>query len=116
MSVTAYQRARNCTESPRATEYRLLSQVTGALIDAREAALQGAALANILHWNREIWGTFSAVCADEDNRLPAALRAGLISLSLWVDRHSSAVIRGEGDIDDLIDINRSVMEGLRSND
>ena len=40
------------------------------------------------------------------------LRAQIISLGLWVSRHASEVARGDADIDALIDVNRSIMEGL----
>lgn len=112
MSVSAYQRTRNTIESPRASEHRLMSQVTGALIDARERKLSGIKLAPVLHWNREVWSTFATLCADSDNKLPAALRASLISLSLWVDRHSSEIMAGRAELDDLIEINRMIMDGL----
>jgi flagellar protein FlaF len=41
------------------------------------------------------------------------VRAQIISLSLWVNRHTSAVMRKEESIQPLIDVNRSIMEGLR---
>lgn len=112
MGVMAYQRARNVTESPRTMEHRLMNQVTGALIDARARQLKGGQLAEILHWNREVWSTFSTMCADPTNMLPAPLRAGVISLSLWVDRHTSDVMAGKEQVDELIDVNRMIMDGL----
>lgn len=114
MSVSAYKRAMVVTENPRATEHRLLSQVTGAMIDAQKRGMQGRALADVLHWNREIWQSFATLCGDSANGLPPALRAGLISLSLWVDRHSSDVIAGREEIGDLIVVNRMIMDGLAS--
>ena len=36
----------------------------------------------------------------------------MISLSLWVGRHTSAVMRREEDFGPLIDINRIIMQGL----
>lgn len=112
MSVSAYQRARNFSENPRATERRLMNQVTGALIDARHRKLRGVDLAHVLHWNREVWNTFGAMCAEGTNGLPVPLRAGVISLSLWVDRHSSEVMAGQADLGDLIEVNRMIMDGL----
>lgn len=114
MGVSAYQRTRNSIEHPRATERRLLGQVTGALIDARERNMRGPMLADVLHWNREVWNSFSAACADGANALPETLRAGMISLSLWVDRHSSEIMAGRASLDDLIDVNRMIMDGLSS--
>jgi len=112
MGLTAYQQARRIAESPKSTEHRLLGQVTAALIDAHGKNIGGPALADILHWNREIWAIFSATCADSANKLPPELRASIISLALWVDRHSSGVLSGKSDLETLIEVNRSVMEGL----
>lgn len=112
MGLSAYQRARGFAEAPRSTEHRLLGQVTGALIEADRRGLKGAALVDVIHWNREVWATFGATCADGANRLPPPLRASIISLSLWVDRHSSEVIAGRAAIVDLIEVNRLIMDGL----
>jgi flagellar protein FlaF len=40
------------------------------------------------------------------------LRAQIISLALWVSKYSSDVLRNGAAIDPLIDINRTMMEGL----
>jgi flagellar protein FlaF len=112
MSLNAYKRARNIAEQPRMTERRLVSEITGEMINAREAGHSGGALMPTLHRNRQLWGTFSAVCSADDNALPDQLRASIISLALWVNRHTSEVISGRGSIDALIDVNRSMIEGL----
>lgn len=114
MSFTAYARARAFAEMPRASEARLLSQITGELIRARDAELRGAGLMTILHRNREAWGIFTATCATSGNGLPETLRAQIISLGLWVDRHTSLVMRGIATLDDLIAVNRAIIEGLSS--
>lgn len=112
MSFTAYARARTIAELPRASEARLLSQITGELIRARDAGQRGASLIATLHRNREAWGIFTATCAASGNGLPDALRAQIISLGLWVDRHTSLVMRDSGALDDLISVNRAIIEGL----
>ncbi|MGH6780549.1 MAG: flagellar biosynthesis regulator FlaF [Sphingomonadaceae bacterium] len=114
MSVDAYRRARSIAETPRAAEYRLMSQVTGDLIDARESRLGGTALMQALHRNREVWSTFSTSCGAPGNMLPAELRASIISIALWVDRHTSDVATGRDSIDELITVNRAIMDGLAS--
>jgi flagellar protein FlaF len=40
------------------------------------------------------------------------LRAQIISLSIFVDRHTRAVMREGADFDILIEINRTIMQGL----
>lgn len=112
MSLNAYRRAQEIGASPRATEYRLMSQITAEMISARDAGLQGAALMPALHRNRRAWSVFSSACAAPNNQLPEDLCARIISLALWVDRHTSQVVRGRESIDDLISINRTIIEGL----
>lgn len=112
MSLNAYQRARTITESPRSTERRLMLQITGDMIAARDAGLTGLALAPVLFRNREVWNAFSDACATTGNRLPNGLRASIISIGLWVERYSSAVIAGRDDVGPLIDVNREVIDGL----
>tara|TARA_B100000678_G_scaffold259594_1_gene239915 strand:+ start:513 stop:875 length:363 start_codon:yes stop_codon:yes gene_type:complete len=112
MSLAAYQSVRRLSEAPRDTEHRLMGQITGEMIVARDAQKGRAALAETLHRNREMWNLFSADCAAPGNELPHQLRASIVSLALWVDRFSSEVIAGRESIDDLIEVNRTVMEGL----
>ncbi len=44
--------------------------------------------------------------------MPMTLRASIISLALWVSKYSSDVLREGADLEPLIDVNRSMMEGL----
>ena len=114
MSLDAYRRVRSIAETPRAQEYRLMSQITGEMIKARDTGLAGAALMPTLHRNREVWSTFSALCGAPGNQLPAELRASIISIALWVERYTSDVVAGRDTIEELIEVNRSIIEGLAS--
>jgi flagellar protein FlaF len=113
MSIRAYQRAATQAESPRELEYRAFGLVTANLVRVKETAgAQPAVLAEALDANRKLWNLLSADCATPQNQLPQTLRAQIISLALWVSRHSSEVVRKGAEIDPLIDINRLMMEGL----
>ena len=113
MSYQAYQSASARSEDPRSTEYRLLGQVTRALMDVRQAdAGEIRKRAEALDWNRRVWSAFAADCASPSNGLPEALRASIISLSIFISKETSTAMRGAGDIDTLIDLNRTVMQGL----
>ncbi|PNU02725.1 flagellar biosynthesis regulator FlaF [Novosphingobium guangzhouense] len=112
MSVNAYVRARKVAETPRSTEFRLMTEITAQMIAARDAGLSGVQLAPALHRNREVWGAFRALCIDPANALPEQLRAGIVSLSLWVDKFTSQVITGRESVEELITVNRTVMAGL----
>lgn len=113
MSVQAYQQAAQQADSPRQTEYRLFGQVTRALMEAAQAAEDDfSARMDALDWNRRLWSALASDCANDDNRLPDQLRASIISLSLWVNRHTSAVMRREEAFEPLIEVNRIIMQGL----
>jgi flagellar protein FlaF len=113
MSVQAYQQASKRAEQPRDSEYRLFGEVTRALMTASLAPAEDfRTRIDALDWNRRVWMTLAGDCASPGNPLDPGLRAQIISLSLWVGRHSSAVMRGEETFDALIDVNRSVMQGL----
>ena len=113
MSIKAYQQTARRTENPRDIEYRLFSQVTAALVDAQKAdKTEIRAKIDALDWNRLVWSAFAMDCANPDNSLPAQLRASIISLSIFVGKHTSAIMREGEDIQDLIDINRLIMQGL----
>ena len=114
MSLQAYKKTAVSAESSRETEYRLFVDVTRALMDAAKvdpSDLRGRIEA--LDWNRRVWMVLGHDCADPKNALPESLRASIISLSIWVGKHTSAVIRRQEDIEPLIDVNRMVMQGLR---
>ena len=113
MSLQAYQKAATWAESPRQMEYRLFSQVTLALIEAAKADPKDIpARVDALDWNRRVWSALSEDCSSSTNGLPDSLRASIISLTIWVSRHTSAVIRRQEDIESLIEINRLIMQGL----
>ena len=114
MPVQAYQKAQRAAENPRSAEYRLFGQVTGALIDARSAGAKGTTLIDAIDWNRRLWSTLAVDCMDDGNQLPKPLRAQIVSLSIWVTKYSSQVMQTGAPLEPLIDINRTIMQGLQA--
>jgi len=115
MSLRAYQQAAQRAETPRDVEYRLFAQVTRSLLDLKSTPRENLRTwIDILHWNRRVWAALADDCANPANALPEATRAQIISLSLFVHRTTSQVMRRETDIDVLIDLNRTMMQGLSS--
>lgn len=113
MSLNAYQTAATRSEDPRSTEYRLFAQVTRALMQASEADKTDLTTRiDALDWNRRVWTNLAADCASQENQLPDQIRAGIISLSIFVSKHTSVVMRGQDDFETLIDINKTIMQGL----
>src|SRR3954470_21519988 len=114
MTLQAYQNVQRAVENPRTTEYRLFGQVTGALLDAKQAGAVGAPLVEAIDWNRRLWRTLAADCMDDRNSLTEDVRAKIISLSLWVAKYSRSVTREKASLDPLIEINRTIMQGLQA--
>lgn len=112
MSLNAYRRVQEISATPRGTEYRLMSQITAEMISARDAGSTGASLMPALHRNRLAWSMFATLCTSPENQLPEDLRARIVSLALWVERHTTAVVTGRESIEDLISVNRAIIEGL----
>jgi flagellar biosynthesis activator protein FlaF len=113
MSLQAYQKAATWAESPRQMEYRLFAQVTLALIEASKMDPNDiGARVDALDWNRRVWTALSEDCASPANGLPPSLRASIISLAIWVGRHTSKVIRRQEHFEPLIEVNRMIMQGL----
>src|SRR5262245_4930606 len=112
MSIKAYQRAATQAEAPRDLEYRAFGQVTAALVRVKDEKPAANIVAEALDANRRLWNVLSADCSVPENQLPLALRGQIISLALWVARYSGEVLRAGADIEPLIDINRTMMEGL----
>jgi flagellar protein FlaF len=50
---------------------------------------------------------------DDRNSLTQDVRAKIISLSMWVSKYSRRVTREKAPIDPLIEINRTIMQGLQ---
>lgn len=111
-ATSAYGRIIRGTETPRDIELRVFAQVTAALeiADASDAA--PSARVQAIHGNRELWISLACSVADDANALSNALRAGIISLSIWVNRESSRLLGCRDTLADLIETNRTIMVSL----
>ena len=109
-----YGRVMRTTESARDIEYHVFAQTTAAMQEADMPEAPFTARIQATHRNRELWDTLACLLADEDNTLPERLRAQLISLALWVTRETRRALRENRPLTDLIEVNRSIMRGLRT--
>ncbi|HEV7372701.1 flagellar biosynthesis regulator FlaF [Arenibaculum sp.] len=113
MSIAAYQQTIAETEDPRRIEYRVFLRITVQLEKHLGACAPTEELKSVLWRNQELWSALRADLMSPDNALPGALKAALVSLSFSVDRHTVRVLDGSADIRLLVDVNRSVMQGLQ---
>lgn len=114
LAKTAYANPGQPTRTLRGTEYEIFARITHRLRLAgnREKA-DFAALARALYENRRLWTTLAADVASPDNELPEQLRARLFYLNEFTQVHSRKVLAGDASVDVLVDINTSIMRGLR---
>ena len=126
MSIAAYKRTISETESPRQIERRVLSRVTSDLerfapdYDSAEQGLEklgilANGLRDALWQNQRVWQALQRDLSSEGNSLPPDLRAGLLSLSIWVDTHTRGVLKGQNKVAPLVDINRTIVRALDGN-
>lgn len=113
MSIQAYQKTANRTADPRDIEFRLFAEVTRDLMEAQKSERHeiGKMMA-ALDKNRRVWSTMALDCAQPGNALPAELRAGIVSLSVFVSKHTSVASKDREEIETLVEINRNIMQGL----
>nr|WP_170301208.1 flagellar biosynthesis regulator FlaF [Frigidibacter albus] len=116
MAKTAYSAPDQPTRTLRGTEYEVFARVTHRLKAAQALGDAGfASLARAIYDNRRLWTLLAADVADPGNQLPAPLRAQIFYLAEFTNLHSSKVLAGTATSEVLIDINTSIMKGLRQN-
>lgn len=123
MSIAAYKRTIRESESPRQIERRVFVRVTGeldkhshAFDTATTLAERGDMLAGGLREhlaeNLKLWTTIKFDLSQPENGLPPQLKAGLISLALFIERQTAQVIGGNPGMGVLVQINQNLISGL----
>jgi len=120
MSVSAYKKTIKNTENPRDIERRILGQVTGKLenfveeFDKSEnkSSMLTTEIREAIWDNQRLWINVKADLMSPGNMLPDQLKGDLISLAIFIDKQSWLVMKGEGEIEPLIDVNKKIIAGL----
>ena len=113
---SAYASAAAPIRTDRDSEYAVFARVTHALKSLDETdKLAFPDLAGAVSDNQRLWSALSEDLMQDGNSLPDALRAQLIGLAEFVRKHGMLVLAGKASVVPLIDINTSIMRGLRGN-
>lgn len=112
-AAAAYGSVIRDTDTPRDIEYRVLARATARLAAGTAPDAGPALLAEAVHDNRMVWTAFATDLADPANAWDDQGKARLISLAGWVFAESDRVLKQGRSPADLIEINRTVMQGLR---
>lgn len=109
----AYSDAAAPIRTDRGTEYAAISRATRNLKAAADAG-PGAFgdLAQALHQNRQLWHILTTSVSDDANQLPQSLRARIFYLGQFTEHQSRKILRGEGSVEPLIEVNTALMRGL----
>ena len=118
--LNAYQKTAKNTMSGRELEAHAL---TSAAMRLKESQMKWdpdtesgySELARAIQHNQKLWSIFQAELSTNDHPLPARLREQLLSVSLFVDKHSFDILAHPSSekIKSLVDINLAIAAGLR---
>ncbi|MCB1352125.1 MAG: flagellar biosynthesis regulator FlaF [Rhodobacteraceae bacterium] len=113
-ALSGYAAAARPVRTDRGLEYAVFARITSSLreVDETDTAMRPALTRAVMD-NLGLWRTLASDLRRDGNALPLELRGQLLSLAGFVRRHSYAVMNGQDTIDPLIDINTSIMRGLR---
>ena len=101
-------------KSHRSAEYEAIAKISHRL---RAAALKKdkhyPEFVEALSDNGRLWTTLAVDLAQPENALPKELRARLFWLAEFTAHETTRILRNEGDVSILIEINAAVLQGLR---
>jgi len=100
--------------SDKSVELRVFMSITAQLraVDASDK-LQFPALSDAIVENLKLWRILFIDLVNPENTLPLDLKTSLIQLAEFTQNHSRRVLLGEATPEVLVDINDSVIAGLR---
>lgn len=115
-ALRGYAQTKRETASEREIELQIFSNITGLLRSELTADRPGltADLAKALTLNAKLWNLLFCDLINPNNGLPLDLKESLIALSEFTQSHTQKVLRGEAGFSVLIDINDSVILGLKT--
>jgi flagellar protein FlaF len=98
----------------RARERAAMDRLIGMLRMAQEKGPQSRELVDALFYVRRLWTIFIDDLNDPNNELPAQLRAGIVSIGIWMMKEIDRVRAGvTNDLTPMIEINELIRDGLK---
>lgn len=102
---------------PRRTEGWALTEAARRLAEAQRAPDNADAFMDAVRRNWRLWTIFQAGVASPDSPMPPDLKANVLSLANFIDRHTVGILADPQPkkLDILIRINREIAAGLLAN-
>jgi len=101
-------------QTMRARERAAMDKVIGMLRAAQEKGPLSRERVEALFYLRRLWAIFLDDLNDSNNELPDQLRAGIISIGIWMMKEIDRVrARVTDDLAPMIEINEIIRDGLK---
>ncbi len=101
-------------QTMRARERAAMDRVIGMLRAAQEKGPLSRERVEALFYLRRLWTIFLDDLKDPNNELPDQLRAGIISIGIWMMKEIDRVrARATDDLAPMIEINEIIRDGLK---
>ncbi len=101
-------------QTMRARERQAMDRVIAMLRAAQEKGAHSRERVEALFYLRRLWMIFLNDLRDPNNELPDQLRAGIISIGIWMNKEIDRVQRGPtNDLTPMIAINELIRDGLK---
>ncbi|WP_333780736.1 flagellar biosynthesis regulator FlaF [Aliiroseovarius salicola] len=114
LAKTAYAASNTAVRTPRGVEYEAFARITQKMKSAAAKGNSGfGLLTHAIHENRRLWTMLAADVAISENGLPEELRARIFFLAEFTSDFSRKVLTRGASPDALIEINTTIMRGLR---
>jgi flagellar protein FlaF len=115
-ALRGYGKAKQETASDKHIELQLFTSITARLrAQANKNSTQlNSVMAQALIDNAKLWNILFCDLVSQDNQLPLDLKKNLISLAEFTQEHTQRVFRGEAGMGILIEVNDSVIIGLKT--
>jgi flagellar biosynthesis activator protein FlaF len=98
----------------RAQERQAMDRVIEMLRAARVRGPGTREVIEAMYYLRRLWAIFLDDLKNPDNELPDQLRAGIISIGIWMDKEIDRVRTGQtNDLTPMIEINQIIRDGLK---
>jgi len=113
-ATQAYSKVQKSSASPRDAEALAFAKAMELMKDAQADLSNFETYADALQFNQRLWTVIQANLTGGDNPLPEQLRTDILTLSVFVDRHTVKALadpRAEH-LDVLIGVNKNIMGGL----
>ncbi len=113
LAQAAYSNPLAATKTDRALEFDVIAATTTKLRAVQAEDTSYPQIVSAVDTNRRMWSLIASSVSDSENTYPSDLKAGLFYLFEYTNHVSRRILSGEATVDSLIDINTSILRGLK---